>query len=243
MTGRRLVWITLAGIALGSLCVSAPPRAASPKKAFTTQFDISSCTFSTTGRNRYFVLDPGFEATLKGVEDKQDVEVRMTVLNQEQSITIGGRQIMTRVLEEREFVDGALDEVSLNYFAICDQTNSVYYFGEDVDDYEDGQIVGHGGAWKAGQNGATPGIAMPGDFLLGARYAQEAAPGVAEDRSENVKAGLEVDVPAGHFTGVVMVRESSPLEKGSKETKLYAPGVGVIVDETLELTDYFDPGP
>jgi hypothetical protein len=134
-----------------------------------------------------------------------------------------------------------LDEVSRNFYAICDQTNNVYYFGEDVDIYEDGEVVSHAGAWRAGVNGAAPGVFMPGTFLLGSRYFQEIAPAVAMDRAEHVKMGLTVDVPAGRFTDAVQVLETSPLEPSAKEYKLYAPGVGVIVDDSLRLVDVFDP--
>ena len=55
------------------------------------------------------------------------------------------------MVEERETEDGELVEVSRNFFAICEETNSVFYFGEEVDDDEDGEIVGHEGAWLAGE--------------------------------------------------------------------------------------------
>jgi len=213
-------------------------------KEFTTQFSLQDCTFSTTGRNRYFILVPGHRLTLRGVEGKEGIEAQITVLSEEQRIVLPGvGEIMTRVIEEREWSDGVLDEVSRNFYAICDQTNSVFYFGEDVDIYEDGQVVSHGGGWRAGVNGAAPGLFMPGTFLLGSRYFQEIAPAVAMDRAENVKMGLTVDVPAGRFTDAVQVLETSPLEPSAKEYKLYAPGVGVIVDDTLMLVDVFDPSP
>ena len=40
--------------------------------------------------------------------------------------------------------------------------NDIFYFGEDVDDYENGEIVSHGGAWLAGANGSKAGMIMPG---------------------------------------------------------------------------------
>ena len=40
---------------------------------------------------------------------------------------------------------------------------------------EDGRIVSHEGAWRAGVDGAQPGLIMPGTFLLGSRYFQEIA--------------------------------------------------------------------
>jgi hypothetical protein len=36
-------------------------------------------------------------------------------------------------------------EISRNYFAMCKPTSNAIYFGEDVDIYEDGEIVSHEG--------------------------------------------------------------------------------------------------
>ena len=53
----------------------------------------------------------------------------VTVLNETREID----GIMTRVVEEREWRNGKLKEISLNFFAICADTKDVFYFGEDVD--------------------------------------------------------------------------------------------------------------
>lgn len=90
----------------------------------------------------------------------------------------------TRVIEEREIENGELVEVSRNYFAVCKPSNDVYYFGEDVDDYENGEIVSHPGAWLAGIDGDKAGMIMPGKVQVGLKHYQEIAPGIAEDRAE-----------------------------------------------------------
>ena len=60
---------------------------------------------------------------------------------------------------------------------------------------EDGKVVSHDGAWLAGRHGAEPGIIMPDSaFMLGQRYYQELAPGVALDRAEHVETDLEIDL-------------------------------------------------
>jgi len=241
MRMRRMLG-ALAVVLIACTAAGSSSALAGKAKEFTTQFDLQDCTFSTTGRNPYFILEPGHRLVLKGVEDKEEVEVWITVLPEKQEIILPGvGHIMTRVVEEREWVDGELDEVSRNFFAICAQTNDVLYFGEDVDNYENGEIANHNGGWRAGVDGATPGLIMPGRFLLGSRYFQEMAPGVALDRGENVAMGLTVDVPAGHFTNVVKVLDTTPLEPNSVGIKLYAPGVGLIVDETLKLVEVIDP--
>ena len=144
--------------------------------------------FSASGANPYFVLNPGFQLVLEGKEKKDDVAVTITVLNETLVIHYNpddpADTVEARVVEERETINGELAEISRNYFAICDRTDSVFYFGEDVDIYEGGVVVSHDGAWLAGTNGATAGIIMPGVILLGAKYFQEVAPGIALDRAE-----------------------------------------------------------
>jgi hypothetical protein len=79
---------------------------------------------------------------------------------------------------------------------------------------------------------------MPGIVLLGARYFQEVAPGVAMDRAEIVGIDAELDTPAGSFKGVLVVRETTPLEPGRSESKYHAPDVGLIQDGNLKLDQF-----
>jgi hypothetical protein len=219
---------------------------------FTADFRLQDCWwFQTVGINPYFKLIPGYQLVLEGEEEDEGeiVEIRaeITVLWDTQWIDLRdtevGRWIKTRVVEEREFEDGELTEVSRNFFAICKKTNAVYYFGEDVDIYEDGEIVSNKGEWRAGVNGAMPGLIMPGTFLLGAKYFQEVAD-TAADRGENTAMGLTFEDPkgGGNFTGCVEVVDTNPLDNppvcDDGDVKIYCPGVGLVQDEELELVDY-----
>lgn len=205
---------------------------------FTGDFFIADCTFATTGRNRFFVLEPGHELVLEGEDAGEELSVTITVLDD--TIEVNG--VETRVVREVETVDGELAEISHNYFAYCRETGSVFYFGEDVDIYEDGVVVSHDGAWRAGEDGARAGIMMPGAVLVGSRYFQEQAPGVAMDRAEHVSLDKRVRTEAGSFNGCLRVDETSPLEPNSVSVKLYAPGIGLVVDNEVRLVEYTDPG-
>jgi hypothetical protein len=143
--------------------------------------------------------------------------------------------VTTRVVEERESEDNQLVEVSRNYFAVCTQTNSVFYFGEQTDLYENGQITGHEGSWESGVNGAKFGLVMPGIVLIGARYAQEIAPGVAMDQAEVTSTDETVQTPLKTFQHAIQTAETSPLEKKSLEYKWYAAGTGLIQDDFVKL--------
>ena len=203
------------------------------KKLFTESFNQDSCTFSTTGQNMYFVLEQGFQLTLQGIEGKDTVKLVITVLNETKKIG----KVETRVVEENETVNGKTVEISRNYFAFCAQTSSIFYFGEEVDIYKNGQIVSHDGAWIAeGKN--KPGIAMPGLILLGARYFQEIAPDIAMNRAEIISVSETMKTPAGDFINCLKTEETNALKSKEKEYKLYAPGIGLIKDENLLLVKY-----
>lgn len=202
---------------------------------FTRDFPLRDCEeFETTGQVRYFSLNPGHYLRLEGVEDGVQEATAIRVLDQRERV--GG--VWTRVIEERHFAAGELVEVSRNFFAICEENGSVYYFGEDVDNYEDGQLVDHDGSWRHGTRGARAGLIMPALPLHGARYFQEVAPGAALDRAEILDLDAVVRTPAGTFRGALLTRESTPLEPGVRETKSYAPGIGLIQDNALRLVEY-----
>lgn len=213
------------------------------EKAFTTSFPMEQCTLVPNGRNAHFSLRPGDRLKLEGDDAGEFVTVEIRVLGEQvplEFLTSNGvfLSVMTRVVQEREWKDGELVEVSRNYYVRCKETGDIYYLGEDVDIYEDGSVVSHDGAWRAGVDGALPGLIMPGTFLLGSRYYQEIAPGVAEDRAEHVRMGLTLDLPAGTFRQCVKVRETSPLEPGQTSIKRYCPGIGLVTDGPIRLVDY-----
>ncbi len=209
---------------------------------YTDDFPIEDYRFVPSGSSRFWILEPGYQLYLAGDDDGEFVEVFITVLKEKRTIflEIDGRQqrIRTRVIEEREYIDGELVEVSENYFARCKWTDDTYYFGEAVCNYEDGECVNNNGSWLAGVDGATPGIIMPGTFLLGSRYFQEVAPGIALDRAENVRMGETVLTDAGEFEGCAVVLETTPLEPGAEDEKTYAPGVGLNMDGPISLVAY-----
>jgi hypothetical protein len=220
---------------------------------FTDEFPVEECTFTPFGGNEFFSLMPGRRTFFDNstcmasgdCEDREDLVITVSGALKKVWIDDDGRRrpVWTRVIVERETENNELKEISHNYFAMCVPSRDVYYFGEDVDIYEDGQVVSHDGAWLAGRDGAEPGIIMPESaFLLGQRYYQEVAPGVALDRAEHVAADLEVNLQAGNFDDCVEITETTPLEPGEESTKVYCPGVGLVIDNDLEAIAV-DPAP
>jgi len=221
---------------------------------FTKNFPLASCQFISVGGNAYFRLRPGSQlyfsnarCVTAGKCDQLD-ELWITTGHDVRRIpfTAGNdtRVASARVVEERETLDGQLEEVSRNFFSNCWPSRDVYYFGEETDIYENGSIVSHEGSWLAGRRGALPGIAMPEDgFIVGAKYYQEVAPRVALDRAEHTKSGFSVQVPAGRFDNCLAVEETTPLEPDDIGHKVYCRGVGLVKDDDLELTAIYGDTP
>ena len=224
---------TVASIVLLLACASCREgRHSEEAEGYRDRFSVDPGSLKSEGTSTFFPLVPG---TVRVYRD-EDETVTITVLAETRVVD----GVTTRVIEEREEEDGKLKEVSRNFFAICAKTNDVFYFGEEVDEYEDCEIVSHGGAWLAGEDGAQPGIIMPGTFLLGARYFQEIACDVAMDRGENTAMGLTIETPYGVLEDCVEVIETSPLEPGSESRKVYAPGIGLVIDSDAELVDVIE---
>ena len=223
---------TISGIAISIALALAPStqNRQTIDSGWTSEFAVAAGDWTSTGRNPYFVLEPGYVLELANGGDRLVV----TVLNDTRSID----GVTTRVVEERETKDGRPVEVSRNYFAMSTRTNAVFYFGEDVDAYKDGKVANHDGSWIAGQSGARFGLMMPGLPLVKARYYQEIAPRIAMDRAEIVSMTETLQTPAGTFTGVLKTIETSQLESGPGEAKYYAAGVGLLQDGSLKLVKY-----
>src|SRR2546422_3099120 len=199
---RRALWLPLI-VAAGVVVLTL--GACTGSGAWTSVFPTEPDELVSTGRNPYFILEPGYSLELEG----GNVRLTITVLNETKKVD----GVETRVVEERETKGGQLIEVARNYFAISKRTNDVFYFGEDVDMYKDGKIANHDGTWLSGVGGAKFGLIMPGRALLGARYHQEGAPKVAMDRATIVSVSETVKTPAGEFTNCLKGEETTPLQR------------------------------
>ncbi len=234
VTGPGLYNQHLTGMSINSAIAASKT---SPDSNFTYSFNLENCTFSSTGTNPYVILQPGYQLVFEGVSDKVPIHVTSTVLNQTKVV---GDGIVARVVEEKTVnaQTGELIEITNDYFAICKETNSVFYLGEHVNDYENGKVVTHEGSWIHGSDKARAGVIMPGIILMGSRYYQEIAPAVAMDKSEITGTNETVNVPAGSFSNVIKMKESSDLEPGVVEDNLHAPGIGQVIDNDTKLVSY-----
>src|ERR671924_1196382 len=197
-------------------------------------FKLEDCDLTSNGANSYFILEPGYQLILEGQEDGADIQLKITVLDETK--IVNGTE--ARIVEERETEGVELTEVSKNWFVVCKPSNDIFYLGEEVDIYENGEVVDHEGAWEAGVKDAKLGLIMSGKPEVGMKYYQEIAPLVAEDRAEVVGLDKVLDTPAGKFEKVLETEETNALKPDEKESKFYAPGIGLIQEETLKLVKY-----
>ncbi len=193
---------------------------------------VTDFSASTNINNTYLPLIPGTAHTYEidtgdGIEQTL-VEVLATTR------TILG--IDTVVVRDRVFLDGVIQEDTHDWFA-QDNFGNVWYFGEEVDNYNYDDIgnlidITHEGAWEAGVDGAQPGIVMPANPRVGDSYRQEFYAGEAEDLAAIAATNVAITLSDATPYTTLKIKEWNPLEVPvAVEFKYYAPGVGLVREE------------
>jgi hypothetical protein len=135
--------------------------------------------------------------------------------------------IEARVVRDVVSDHGKPIEVTKDWYA-QDSDGNVWYFGEHTIEYKHGKPIDNG-SWEAGVDGALPGIALPAEPTVGMTYREEYSKGEAEDQSRVLALDAQAEVPAGHYTHVLMTEDFSPIEPNVSELKFYAEGSGQAV--------------
>jgi len=207
------LWLGTAGSALAG----DDQPAGSGKMKFSHPRDIT---------NPYLPLASLKQDILVGTEDGAKVRVERTAKPElHRTYTIAGQTVEALIVEDREFHDGEIEEVTLDSFAQDDEGN-VYYLGEDVDQYKGGKVTGHGGGWQLGQDTQKPGVIIPAHPKVGDKFKSEDVSKSIREKDLVVSVSETVTVPAGTFTNCVKIKEMAAGE--NPEYKYYAPGVGVV---------------
>jgi hypothetical protein len=80
---------------------------------------------------------------------------------------------------------GVLRENTFDYFA-QDRDGNVWYFGEDTEELDkNGRVVSTAGTWRAGVDGAQPGVIMEAHPNVNDHYFQEVAAPLAQDEASS----------------------------------------------------------
>jgi len=134
--------------------------------------------------------------------------------------------VTARVVRDTVIEKGQVIEDTFDWYA-QDGRGNVWYLGEDTKEYENGKVVTTKGSWEAGVDGAVAGMIMPAHPRRGMQYRQEYLKGEAEDKARVV----------ARFEKSVLTREWTPLEPGIFEYKLYARGIGTVLELTVPSGD------
>jgi hypothetical protein len=191
------------------------PRSAAPAA-------IDPDDFVAVVDNPYFTLQPG---TTFSYASRDGTSTNDFVVTRQTEEILG---VTCVVVRDTAFEDGELVERTRDYFA-QDKEGNVWYFGEDTAEIENGKVVSTAGTWRAGVNGAEPGIIMEAHPRVGDFYNQENAPGVAEDQARVLALSASARSAYGVFHDALRTADFTPLEPDLLEHKFYVKGVGQVL--------------
>jgi len=218
---RTIPMLAVALIALGAgVAVAAKPgqSGALPQGAEPVKLDPAD--FTTKIDNPYWPMAPGS----RWVYSENEQRITVTVLRETRLVA----GVRARVIHDVARENGRLVEDTFDWYA-QDRRGNVWYLGEDTKEYENGRVSSTEGSWEYGVDGGQAGGIMPARPRPGLHYRQEHLEGQAEDRAEVIAVRQRAAVPAGVFGGLVMTRETTPLEPRALEYKFYAKGVGEVL--------------
>ena len=195
-------------------------------------------TINSGNANLYFPLVVGNQWVYQGDTDEGTETITVEVLDETKEIEYpedSGNIFICRVVRDVVELDGEVIEDTDDWYAQA-LNGDIWYFGEISQVFEDGELVELEGSWKAGKEGAHPGILIQNDPQPGNIYRQEYWLAEAEDLAEVISRDEEtVSVTAGTFDDdVLKTKDFTPIEPDVFEFKYYAPGIGPLVEEAYE---------
>ena len=181
--------------------------------------------------NEWFPLVTGTRYVYAGVKDGQPSRDIVAVRRATKTIA----RVPCVVVSDRLFIRGRLRERTTDWYS-QDTHGNVWYFGEDTAELDEhGRVTSTEGTWQAGVDGARAGIYMPGHPRVGMSGLQEYYKGHAEDSF--VVIGLFETVTGAVSADALLTRETTPLEPGVVDHKLYVRGIGTVVEQTVKGGD------
>jgi hypothetical protein len=236
---RRRLTVALAGALLGALALAAPAGASS------TNFNPNDFSQSTTIDNPWLPFPAGTTIHFTGVVDHKSSTDTESVTNN--TPTIDG--VKARAVHEEVAVNNKVIEKTDDFYAQDNQGN-VWYMGEDSFELQNGKFVLASDSWKAGVNGARPGIIQEANPKVGDSYKEEDAPGVAEDQAKVLSLNESVTVPYGSFNNVLETvrrprsipsRRTSGTPRGSVSSRRPWPTAASTTSSSRSPTDRITP--
>jgi hypothetical protein len=186
--------------------------------------------FVQTIDNKWFPLIPGTVLVYRGEKDGMSGRDVMTVTQRHRKI-LGVR---ATVVSDRLHLRGHLAERTDDWYA-QDRHGNVWYLGERTAELDaHGRTVSTEGSWQAGVRGARAGIYMPAHPKPGERGRQEYYKGHAEDQYRIISLHAHVSAPAASSLHALLTEETTRLEPGAVDHKLYVAGIGTVVEQSVK---------
>jgi hypothetical protein len=213
-------------VGLGGTASVSASSAISPLPRGSEPVDLDPADFSAEIDNPQWPMTVGSRWVYR-VTDSSDGSIKRDVIKVTKRTRMIADGIEARVVSDIVTRHGKPVEVTRDWYA-QDSEGNVWYFGEHTIEYKHGKPVDNG-SWEAGVDGALPGIALPAHPEVGLSYREEYSKGEAEDQSRVLRLDAQAQVPAGHYTDVLMTEDYSPIEPRVSELKFYAKGSGQAV--------------
>jgi uncharacterized protein YndB with AHSA1/START domain len=206
--------------------------------------EVDPANFVSTIDHPYRPLLPGARWVYRETDDQGGVQkVVITVTDKKKTILGVDVTVVHDVVSE----NGKPVEDTWDWYA-QDTTGNLWYFGEDTKEYENGKVKTTKGSWEAGVDGAQPGIILPAVPQAGMTYREEYYKGSAEDGATILSTNEKAGGPTGLYECAILTKNYTPLEPEVWEYKLYAKGVGPVIeltvspDSTTETLTKYRPG-
>jgi hypothetical protein len=162
------------------------------------------------------------QVIMGGRVDGKPFRTEVTLLPGSKPIPFKGATVDTAIIQYVAYSDGRIHEVALDWYAQADD-GSVWYFGEDVFNFEDGRVADTDGTWIASDE--TPAaMIMPARPAVGNVYRPENAPEIVFEEVRVEKVDQTIPGPSGVIRGAIEVMELHM--NGTREGKVFAPGYG-----------------
>jgi hypothetical protein len=186
--------------------------------------------FSARVDNVWYPLRPGTIYIYRGAKDGEPARDVLTVTRHVRKID----GVPCVVIQDRLYLSGRLEERTTEWYS-QDKQGNVWYFGENTAELDKGGHVSNtSGTWRAGVNGARPGIFMFARPQVGRSAQQEFYKGQAEDHFQVLSLHASVKVPYVSSRRAMLTREWTPLEPGTIDHKLYLRGIGTVLEQTVK---------
>jgi hypothetical protein len=218
---RRLAVLTaLITTGAAGAALAAPPVPTLP----------SPSQFVARVTNPWFPLLPGSVYRYTGIKDGKPAVDVMTVTHSRTMIA----GIAATVVADRLYLSGRLEERTTDWYA-QDRSGDVWYLGERTATLDArGHVTSTSGSWKTGVGGARAGIFMPGHPFVGQAGRQEYLKGQAEDQFKVLSLKARVRTPGASSRRALLTQETTALEPGVLDHKLYVRGVGTAIENTVK---------